>query len=311
MVRYDARRVGGIVTALVCTRNRPGPVVRAARSLLDSAGDDLELIVIDQSDGDETGKALASLGADARLRYVHSAARGKGAALNEGLRQARGEIVVCTDDDCEAPPGWVRAMAHALRQQPTAAVAFCNVDPAPHDCRLGYIPAYQRRTNRLVRSVAATCAGHGIGAGMAVRRDVVMDLGGFDEVIGPGARFLSGDDWDIAHRVLLRGWHVYETAELSIVHDGFRTFAQGREHAHRDWYGIGAVCAKPLRAGHWSTGILPLWVLGSEAVWPLVADALRLRKPRGLTRVTSFLRGFARGLFTPVDRKTLLFAPRR
>ena len=303
--------VGGIVSALVCTRNRPGSIARAVRSLLAADGTDLELIVIDQSDGPETERALAPLTADPRLRYVHTQARGKGAALNEGVRKANGAIVVCTDDDCEAPPGWVKAMADALESQPTAAVAFCNVDPAPHDRAAGYIPAYQRRTSRLVRSVADTCAGHGIGAGMAVRREVILSLGGFDEVIGPGGRFLAGDDWDIAHRVLLRGWHVYETADVSIVHDGFRTYAQGREHTHRDWYGMGAVCAKPLRAGHLGTFILPIWVLGTEAVWPLVRDALRLRKPRGLTRVTSFLRGFARGLLTPVDRKTLLYAPRR
>ena len=45
-------------------------------------------------------------------------------ALNEGLRLARGEIVVCTDDDCEADPGWAAAMARTLAEQPTAAIVL-------------------------------------------------------------------------------------------------------------------------------------------------------------------------------------------
>ncbi len=296
-----------MVTGLVCTKDRPQSLARAVRLLLQGERDGLEVIVVDQSEGPESERALAPFASHPALRYLRLPGRGKGAALNRGLREARGEIVVCTDDDCEAPPGWIRAMAQVLEEQRTAAVAFCNVVPVPYDRSAGYVPAYERKSSRLVRSLVATVTGRGIGAGMAVRRDVVLALGGFDESIGPGAHFRAGDDWDIANRVLLRGWHVYESAAVSIVHDGFRTFAQGREHARRDWYGMGAVCAKPLRAGHLSMAIPAAWLFARDAVWPPIADVLRLRKPRGLTRIVAFLQGFARGLRTPIDRETLVF----
>jgi glycosyltransferase involved in cell wall biosynthesis len=297
----------GMVSALVCTRNRPGDIGAAVRSLLAGEEGELELIVIDQSDDGQTEAALASFAGDRRLRYARSSSRGKGAALNEGLRTARGEVVVCTDDDCEAPPNWAVAMARTLGRQPTAAVAFCNVLAPPHDRSAGYVPTYVRRESRLLRSIGATIVGHGLGAGMALRRQVILELGGFDESLGPGSRFPSGDDWDITARALLRGWHVYETAELSIVHHGFRTLEQGRKHARRDWIAIGAVCAKPLRAGHWSALIVPLWEFSAHAVWPPVADALHLRRPRGLARIAGFVEGFAAGLRTPVDRERLIF----
>jgi len=297
----------GIVSALVCTRNRPDSIVTAVRSLLKSDRADLEVIVVDQSDGRETESALAPLAADGRLRYGRTQSRGKGAALNEGLRLARGEVVVCTDDDCEAPPDWVAAMAGVLELQPTAAVAFCNVTAPPYDPTTGYVPAYERRTSRLLRSITATCAGHGLGAGMALRREAILALGGFDEALGPGSRFPSGDDWDITGRALLRGWHVYETADLSILHHGFRSAAEGRNHSRRDWIAIGAVCAKPLRAGHLRAIVVPLWEFSAHALYPPLADVLRLRRPHGLARITGFLRGFIDGLRTPVDRKTLRF----
>jgi len=294
------------VAALVCTRNRPAALVRALRSLLVGASPGLELIVIDQSDGDETRAAVGELG-DSRIRYLRSLRRGKGAALNEGLRAASGEIVACTDDDCQVQPGWAERMAQALQAHPTAALAFCNVVAAPHDSTAGYVPDYVRRRSRLVRSFAATIAGHGLGAGMALRRAVVLSLGGFDEAFGPGARFPSGDDWDIAGRLLLSGWHVYEAADISVTHDGFRTFSEGRAHARRDWIAIGAVCAKPLRAWRLGALVLPLWEAAVHALLPPLFDLLRLRRPRGMARIAGFAEGFLAGLRTPVDRRTLLF----
>jgi glycosyltransferase involved in cell wall biosynthesis len=294
------------VTAIVCTRNRPGPVVLAVRSLL-ASGHPIELIVVDQSEGPETERALEVFSHDLRLRYRRSRARGKGAALNEGIRAARGSIVVCTDDDCVAPPDWVVGMARALESQPTAVVAFCSVTPVPHDTTAGYVPAYELKRSRLLRSVSAICGGLGIGAGMALRRDFAMTMGGFDETFGPGARFPSADEWDISMRALLSGKHVFETADLSIVHDGFRTFEEGRQHARRDWVALGAVCAKPLRAGHIGAVVVPLWLFSTRALWPPLRDLLQLRKPRGAVRILAFVRGLSEGLRMDVDKATLRF----
>ncbi len=297
----------GLVTAIVCTRNRPEPVVRAVGSLLRPGSEQLELIVVDQSDGAQTEESLHGFASDPRFRYHRSQMRGKGAALNEGIRLARGAIIVCTDDDCEAPAGWVIGMARALELQETAVVAFCSVVPVPYDTKLGYVPAYECKQNRLLQSVSATCKGIGLGAGMALRRDFVLAVGGFDETFGPGARFPSADDWDIALRALLSGKHVYEASGLSIVHDGFRTFEEGRKHARRDWLAIGALCAKPLRAGHLRALIVFTWLFSTKALWPPISDLLHLRKPRGMVRIVAFLQGFALGIRTPVDRKTLRF----
>jgi glycosyltransferase involved in cell wall biosynthesis len=279
------------------------------RSLL-QGDDDFELIVMDQSEGPESGEALGAFKSDGRLRYVRTGARGKGAALNEGIRLATGDVIVCTDDDCEAPAGWITAMARAMESQPRVAVLFCNVLAPPYDPNEGYVPAYQRTTDRRLTSIAQARNGLGLGAGMALRREAVLAFGGLDETFGPGARFGSGDDWDISLRAMLRGWHVYDTAEVSIVHHGFRTLAEGRTHALRDWVAIGALCAKPIRAGHASAVTLASWMFVVQALWPPMRDILALRRPSGLSRIAGFASGFLGGLRTPVDRKTLLFRPR-
>lgn len=296
-----------LVSAIVCTRNRPGAIAHVVSSLLRDEAEDIELLVIDQSDGPETEQALTPFRQDKRLAYHRSSTRGKGAALNEGLRRARGSIVVCTDDDCEVPPGWVTKMAGVLSSHPEAAIAFCNVVPVEHDRTQGYVPAYERNTDRLLRSIGDVRNGVGLGAAMALRRDFALSVGGFDESFGPGARFPSADEWDISMRALLKGWRVYETPELSVIHDGFRTFEQGRQHATRDWIALGAVCAKPLRAGYLRAVVIPVWFFTSKALLPPLSDALRLRKPRGLSRIVAFAKGFAAGLQTKVDPQTLWY----
>jgi GT2 family glycosyltransferase len=298
-----------IVSAIVCTRNRPDGLIRSVRSLLAGTSEEFELIVVDQSQGRESQTALARLVSDPRLRYVRSGAVGKGAALNEGFHLARGEIVACTDDDCEVPPDWAVDMARTLENHPSAAVLFCRVTAGPYDSAAGYVPTYERRRDRFLRSIGDCRDGLGLGAGMALRRNAVLALGGFDESFGPGGRFASGDEHDLCHRALLKGWHVYETVDVSVLHHGFLPFAIGRTHTRRDWISAGASGAKLLRSRSLDAILFSLWIFSAYALWPPVRDLLRLRRPRKLARLAGFAEGFVKGLRTPLDKQSLIYKP--
>ena len=191
--------------------------------------------------------------------------------------------------------------------QPTAAVVLCNVTAGPYDRTAGYVPVYVGRRNRLLRSIGDCRGGLGFGAGMILRRRVILELGGYDETFGPGARFASGDDHDLCHRVLLKGWHVYETTDVSITHHGFLTFAQGRRHTRRDWISAGAACAKLVRSGRFEAVSITVWLFFVYALWPPLLDVLKLRRPRQLARLAGFVPGFIGGLRMRVDHQTLMY----
>jgi len=296
----------GNISVIVCSRDRPESLSLTVHSLLDSAAA-FELFVIDQSVEPSASQRLIDKLADPRVRYVRDVFGGKGAALNRGLMLATGETIVCTDDDCVAPREWVRDMASVLASNPAAAIVFCNVMPAPHDEEFGYIPAFERRREATLSSVLAASNGFGLGAGMVFRRSRVLALGGFDEMFGPGSRFGSGDDWDIALRVLLRGGQIHETPSVAIRHDGFRTRAEGAGHALRDWIAIGAMCAKAVRAQPANGLPLACSLLVRKALWPPALDLLHFRRPSGFARIRGFARGFAEALPLALDRQTLKF----
>ena len=212
-----------------------------------------------------------------------------------------------TDDDCEVPPDYLETMAAAFKTHPKIALVFCNVDPVPYDNQRGFIPAYHRTGCKLFSSGRDKCSARGIGAGMAVRRTLILALGGFDPMLGPGSKFFACEDGDLAVRAFALGYHVYEIDAVTVLHAGFRTWAEGRNLARRDFFAIGAAYAKQLKCGHWDFLIVPAYEFGRHAVWPPISDMLHLRRPRGLGRISAFLQGFLRGWRTPVERKTLLF----
>jgi hypothetical protein len=74
-------------------------------------------------------------------------------------------------------------------------------------------------------------------------------------------------------------------------------------------FAICAVCAKPIRTGHFSGFVVAGWYFLAYALWPPLSDLLRLRRPSGRSQIAGFIEGLVQGLRTPVDGKTLLFRP--
>ena len=295
-----------LISALICTRNRGPSLSDTVSSILKNTHPNFELVIIDQSTNDETENAVRVYASDERLRYVRTATIGKGRALNLALAETKGDVIAITDDDCVAPPNWLEAFARIFADHPKVAVAFCNVTAAPHDCTKGFVPVYVREDDALITAVREKRHARGIGAGHAIRRGSVEKIGGFDNLLGPGSKFPSSEDFDIAVRALLAGYHVYETCSVAVEHFGYRNWEQGRELTRRDFNSMGAAYSKPIKCGRWE--FLPVFIheFSRHVLWPPIWDALRLRKPR-ITRVPAFVKGFVDGWRTPVDRTTLKF----
>jgi len=295
------------ISAVICTRNRGNRVCAAVASILANDHPAFELIVIDQSTDTVTATALQQFRHDRRLRYIATRTKGLGRARNIGLQLAHAPLVAFTDDDCRVPTDWLRIIEDELRREPEAAVLFCNVLEGPHDANAGFIPGYQRHQRVVVKTFAGKCRARGIGAGMVVRRETVLQMGGFDEALGAGGRFPSAEDADIAVRAIAYGWSVVETPATYVIHDGFRTWREARELAARDWEGLGAAYIKPLRAGHWRASIVFLYELLVPSLLEPLLPLLRLQRPRGLGRLIAFMRGSLRGLAHPIDREHLVY----
>jgi glycosyltransferase involved in cell wall biosynthesis len=154
-------------------------------SILACTGVSFEVIVVDQSDDRLTEETLAALLGDPRFHYLRTDTRGVCAARNVGIAHSRGEIMVCTDDDCRASPDWLEKLAEAFARRPEAAV-LCGCVHVPDELsKSGYAVSYP--ADRV--EITAESMRYGsfpLTANLALRRETVERVGPFDEALGSG-----------------------------------------------------------------------------------------------------------------------------
>lgn len=295
------------VAALLCTRNRGDAVVRAVRSVLRDANP-APVLVVDQSDGDATARALEGI-PDPRLTLLRSSSRGLAAARNHGLRVLSEELVACTDDDCEVEPGWRDGLGEALSARPEVGVVLGRVSAAPHDPTTGFVPAFEPRERLTARRARDAGSVDGMGACMALRRSAWDRLGGFDEALGAGARFPAAEEGDLVLRALEAGFTVIVDPGPGVLHHGCREREALLELLRSYYLGTGAMLAKHVRLGHPGALVVLLTYLGR---WTMGRPAVSYGTlPPRLPRLRSFLSGMAAGWATPLDRPRGRFAGER
>ncbi len=84
-------------------------------SVLSSTHRSLDVLVVDDGSTDRSGEIAEAYAArDPRVRVLHTANLGLGAARNAGLAEVRGDLVTFADSDDAVPPGAYTAMLTAL-----------------------------------------------------------------------------------------------------------------------------------------------------------------------------------------------------
>jgi GT2 family glycosyltransferase len=313
MIARDELPERPLVSVFVCTLNRRDNVIPTVASIRKCGYENFELFLLDQSEDDSTEKAMVAAfpDRDPRVKHVRLARPGKPLALNEGVKQARGRYVLLTDDDCEVAPGWIEAIVAGFRRDPTVGCMYGTVDAAPHDKAAGYVPDRVIDEPKTIRRLSdlLTMPGwgnFGMGANMAVRTDVIQALGGWDACIGPGTKFGSGDDTDLAVRTLRAGHSLHLLPDAHVVHYGFRYWKSARRDLSRIAFGLGAVFAKHARCGALFPGAArPAAYFARQSV----AFLMRAQRPAGAVFVASWCRGLWAGMKQPIDRTMSAFIP--
>lgn len=173
----------------------------------------MECLVIDDGSHDASATIAAAFGAP--VRCLHQPQSGVSAARNHGLREARGGYVAFLDhDDVWCPPKLERQLDEMERTD--AGMALCAVSLVGPDLE----PLGSRRlstpgdllTGMLMfdDTEIVSCSSTGL-----VRRDTLLELGGFDEALSTSA------DWDLLARMLLGPGIAYVDEPLSLyrIHD--------------------------------------------------------------------------------------------
>lgn len=191
------------ISILVCTRNRPDDLRRCVTSILSGRYSRFELLVLDQSDGEESAAFLESL-ADPRVRLIRTETRGLARARNLAVLNAVAPIVAFTDDDCICDPGWIEAIVAEFDRHPEIDGLFGRVLPWGDRFADGLF-CHCLIADEDERVVAEPVPPHrylGHGNNMAFRIRLFRAIGLYNPKMGAGSRVRSGEDTDVTYRAL-------------------------------------------------------------------------------------------------------------
>jgi GT2 family glycosyltransferase len=170
----------------------------------------LRVVLVDQNDDDRLVGVLA--GRELRIEHVR-AARGLSRARNAGVALVDAELVAFPDDDCTYPPGLLAEVARRFAADDTlsglsgsveddsgAASSSWKRDPAVLD-----LDNVWNRVNS---------------AALVLRREVVEQVGDFDERLGLGSGepWASGEEVDYVIRAIAGGARIEFDPTIVVRH---------------------------------------------------------------------------------------------
>jgi GT2 family glycosyltransferase len=193
-------------SVVITTRNRRDDTLRAVASCLAQQGCKIEILVFDDASEDGTVEAVQQqaptvrvFANEIRTGYIHN--------RNRGFREAVGAVVFSIDDDAYfAEADTIARILRYFRLDETiGAVAIPYIEPLNVRSLSSNKTPFHSLAGDELRSY--------IGCSHAIRRDVVLGIGGYRECF-----IHQGEERDLCLRMRSEGWRVVYGDSGLIVH---------------------------------------------------------------------------------------------
>jgi GT2 family glycosyltransferase len=206
-----------LVSIIVPTYNRVDCLIQLLEALKSQTYQNFEVLIIDQSDTLEEKKEKYFTHSGTRLKLIRTKSRGRPAAKNIGIREARGDLLLFCDDDILPPEDLIEIHVRAYDDLRIGAVSCRTVDNGrPRICprRILQITPYGKMIAGFdsdLTSFVRTL----VGANMSVRKDVQKEIGLFDTSFGGTAIF---EEPDFSIRLIRSGYKILFTNKTTVGH---------------------------------------------------------------------------------------------
>lgn len=202
----------------VCLQQQDYPVER------------VEYLLVDNNSQDRTQELLQALPPGEAFHSLRETEiQSSYAARNQGIRAAKGEILVFTDADCRPQPGWLRQIVQPFLDPATGSsigIVAGEITALPGDSLLERFADRQDVLSQK-HTLAHPFLPYGQTANLAVRRAI------FDQVGLFRPHLTTGGDADLCWRILQQGWQIAPAAQAVVQHRHRSTLADLRSQWRR------------------------------------------------------------------------------
>jgi GT2 family glycosyltransferase len=207
---------GRVVSVVICTYRREDTLRQLILDLLQQRDVDPEIVVVDQTPEHEPETNALLMEHRARLKHIQISEPNLPNARNVGLVAAFGEIIVFIDDDLRVPPDFLRGLLSHFDEPEVDGiaplVAVNNEDPlgAYTERFYGFRSGWRDRRRISVQRV--------IGACMAFRRELVIELDGFEPLMGRLNPSAAMEDYEFCGRWIAAGHLLWLAPQVQALH---------------------------------------------------------------------------------------------
>jgi len=211
------------VTIVVPVYNAARTIAPCVEACLAQDYPGVEVIVVDDGSTDDTANIVRRY----PVRYLRQENAGPASARNRGWRAATGKIVCFTDSDCVPAPDWVSRLVDEYTSGEIAGVG--GTYDIANDNNLLAACVHEEIVQRHLKMPRGV---NYLGAfNVSYRRTVLEEAGGFDE----SYRIASGEDNDLAYRIIERGHSLVFTRDARVSH--YHPENLWRYLRHQFWHG--------------------------------------------------------------------------
>ncbi|NJO39269.1 MAG: glycosyltransferase [Cyanobacteria bacterium CRU_2_1] len=168
-----------------------------------------EIIVVVDGGTDDSWHLAQEFGAKV---FKLPTAGGPARARNLGARSAQGDILFFMDADVTIAPNTLSQIAIAFRNQPDLAALIGSYDDQPGDAH--FLSQYKNLFHHYTHQMGCEEASTFWGACGAIRRDVFLTIGGFDEAY----RYPSVEDIDLGYRLKRASYRIQLCKTVQVKH---------------------------------------------------------------------------------------------
>lgn len=196
-------------SVVVPTFQRRRIVVRSLAALEQQVFRDFEVVVVVDGSTDGTASALRELPVPFSLRVLEFPNRGRAQALNSGVAESEGELILFLDDDMRADPALLLEHDRSQRAGVDLVLGDIPLDPEspPNLLSRGVRSWAESRRERLVAPDAEIRLDDLLTGQCSVARRLFEQLGGFDVDFTRDGLF-GGEDIDFGYRLRKAGHRV-------------------------------------------------------------------------------------------------------
>jgi glycosyltransferase involved in cell wall biosynthesis len=224
-----------MITVLFATYNggKTLPTVLDAYRKLDLPDEEWKLVIVDNGSTDNTQEIVKAFLPLLPVTLLFEPRTGKNAALNTGLSQIAGDLLVLTDDDVLPNPNWLKEFRSAADTQPTYSIFGGPILPewaSPPDpwilswvhlaVTFALLDAHEEGPIDIFKVY---------GPNMAIRSSIFQMGYKFNETIGPkGFKYAQGSETEFLkrlHQAGFKAWH----CKNAIIRHMIRSFQMDRK----------------------------------------------------------------------------------